>query len=139
MEDPLGKWSCDQKVRKTLNKYNIHKTSEVLYFVSEDINSEAITALPELPSGFTPIKNNNPPIGLDNIRGNLFDPAKMVALPADIEGPDNDLNDNIQHYIHQAIQDQATVYAFGDRWGPETNKKINILVFYPVMAFMIFI
>ncbi|NIK14659.1 uncharacterized protein YukJ [Saccharococcus thermophilus] len=105
--------------------------SEVLYFVGEDFHSEDITKLPDLEFGFTSIKNNNPDIGLDYIRGSLFDPRKMIPLPADVEGPDNDLNEKIQHYIKQAIDKKAIIYAFGERWGPEQNKPDKYFGFSP--------
>ena len=103
--------------------------SEVLYYVGEDFNSEEITKLPDLEFGFTSIENNNPDIGLDYIRGNLLDSTKMIPLPAHIEGPDNDLEDKIEHYIHQAIDNDAIIYAFGERFGPEDepDKYFNFL------------
>jgi hypothetical protein len=58
---------------------------------------------------------------LDYIRGNLFDHTAMRSLPPDVTGPDNDLADLLDHYVQRAIADPAAqVYAFGERWGPET-------------------
>ncbi|TCP31300.1 uncharacterized protein YukJ [Scopulibacillus darangshiensis] len=105
--------------------------SEVLYFVSEDFNSEDITKLPKLEEGFTPISKNNPDIALDYVKGKLFDASKMIPLPADEKGPDNDLNDKIQHYIKRAIDEKADLYAFGARWGPEQDKKDKYFGFLP--------
>jgi uncharacterized protein YukJ len=105
--------------------------SEVLYFVGENFFSEEITKLPDLEFGFTSIINNNPDIGLDYIRGNLFDPTKMIPLPADVDGPDNDLNDKLQDYFKQAIVKGAIIYAFGQRWGPEQNKPDQYFDFSP--------
>lgn len=105
--------------------------SEVLYLVSEHLPSEEITQLPNVPSGFTPLADQKPPLGLDFVRGHLFNPADMVPLPAEKSGPDNDLNDKIQKYIHQAIQEKATIYAFGSRWGPETGKPDQYFGFLP--------
>lgn len=95
------------KYRIAINIKSQAHPSEVLYFVGEDFNSEDITKLPDLEFGFTSIKNNNLDIGLDYIRGNLLDPSKMIPLPADAEGPDNDLNEKIQHYFKQAIDTSA--------------------------------
>lgn len=105
--------------------------SEVLYFVGENFKSEAITQLPQLGSGFTPIENNHPPIGLDYIRGNLVDRANMIPLPVDKDGPNNDLNDKIQHYFKEAMDLEATVYAFGARWGPEEDQPDPYFHFSP--------
>jgi uncharacterized protein YukJ len=37
----------------------------------------------------------------DYIRGNLFSPEKMVPLPLDVPGPDNDLNEKINFYVQR--------------------------------------
>lgn len=121
----------DIKYRIAINVKSQAHPSEVLYFVGENFNSEDITKLPDLEFGFTSIINNNPDIGLDYIRGNLLDPTKMIPLPADVEGPDNDLNEKIQHYINQAIDKKAIIYAFGERWGPEKNKPDKYFDFSP--------
>jgi uncharacterized protein YukJ len=69
---------------------------------------------------------------LDFIRSNLFDPRNLVPLPFNIPGPDNDLNEKIDHYIQRAMGDEdALIYAFGVRWGPETGKKDKIFGFLP--------
>lgn len=105
--------------------------SEVLFYVGEDFNSEDISKLPALKHGFTLIKENNPDIGLDYVRGNLFDPQKMVPLPADIDGADNDLNEKLQFYVKEALERDAVIYAFGERWGPENNLADRYFHFKP--------
>lgn len=105
--------------------------SEVLYFVSEDFKSEDITILPTLENGITEITNENQDIALDYIRGGLFDPAKMIPLPANSPGKDNDLNEKIHHYIGQAKEKDAIVYAFGERWGPEDHEEDRYFGFSP--------
>lgn len=122
---------ADTLYRLAINIQSQSYPSEVLYLVSEDFNSKEIAELPKLKSGFTPIQNNHPPIGLDYVKGDLFDPSKMIPLPADKKGPDNDLNEKIQHYIDKAIEDQATVFVFGSRWGPEKDKKDEYFGFLP--------
>lgn len=105
--------------------------SEVLFYVGEDFNSEDISKLPALKHGFTLIKENNPDIGLDYVRGNLFVPQKMVPLPADIDGADNDLNEKLQFYVKEALERDAVIYAFGERWGPENNLADRYFHFKP--------
>lgn len=105
--------------------------SEVLFYVGENFNSEDISKLPALKHGFTLIKDNNPDIGLDYVRGNLFDPQKMVPLPADIDGADNDLNEKLQFYVKEALERNAVIYAFGERWGPENNLADRYFHFKP--------
>ncbi len=44
----------------------------------------------------------------------------MRLLPPALEGPDNDLADLLDHWLRRAIADPAaTVFAFGQRWGPD--------------------
>ncbi|MFP7473592.1 YukJ family protein [Niallia taxi] len=105
--------------------------SEVLFYVGEDFNSDDISKLPALKTGFTLIKNNEPDLALDYVRGNLFDPKKMVPLPADLDGEDNDLNEKMQRYVKEALEKEAVIYAFGERWGPEENKADQYFKFKP--------
>lgn len=105
--------------------------SEVLYFASNDIRSEAIHILPTLPFGFTEVKNNEPKVALDYVRGKLFDSKQMIPLPAEKAGVDNDLNEKIERYIKRAIEEKAIIYAFGERWGPEENTPDSYFHFEP--------
>ncbi len=69
---------------------------------------------------------------MDYIRGNLFDSGKIIPLAYDIPGPDNDLNEKISHFVERAMNDiDSVVYAFGERWGPEDNKKDKYFGFKP--------
>jgi uncharacterized protein YukJ len=117
--------------RIAINTMSQDSPADVLYFVSEDFKSEDITILPTLGYGFTKIDKNNHVIALDYVRGGLFDPSKMIPLPPDKEGPDNDLNEKIQRYTEEAQSKDATVYAFGERWGPEARKKDRYFQFLP--------
>jgi hypothetical protein len=56
----------------------------------------------------------------------------MRPLPHNIPGPDNDLNEKIDAYIQRAIGDErASIYAFGERWGPEAGIKDKYFGFLP--------
>jgi len=69
---------------------------------------------------------------LDFIRVNLFDPRDMRVLPLSAPGPDNDLNEKIDQYVQRAMADQeALVYAFGERWGAEQGTTDKIFGFSP--------
>lgn len=119
------------KYRIAINVKSREYPSEVLYLVSENFRSENITHLPTLKSGFTEINNNVPPIALDYIQGSLFDISKMLPLASVIAGPDNDLNEKIEHYIKLAIENDAIIYAFGQKWGPEKNIPDRYFKFIP--------
>jgi uncharacterized protein YukJ len=119
------------KYRIAINIKSEAKPSEVLYFVDEDFHSEHTNKLPDLPDGLTFIPVNSPDMGLDYIRGNLFDSAKMIPLASDVEGPDNDLNEKIQSYFSHAVDHKAIIYTYGDIWGPEQGRPDTYFHFSP--------
>jgi len=82
-----------------------------------------ITAIVEgKASGFTPLASQPESGAMDFIRGNLFQPTAMIKIPALADGPDNDLNEKLDQVVQRAMADgDSLVYAFGQRWGPETK------------------
>ncbi|GAB3686707.1 YukJ family protein [Actinocorallia lasiicapitis] len=103
--------------------------SQLLYLADEDFRHPITERLPA--SGWTPLDSTPEGGGLDMVRGGLFDPALMVPLPPDLPGADNDLSDRLTGYLDQAIADPSvTLYAFGQRWGPE-GKSDKIFGFRP--------
>ncbi|MEH7463728.1 MULTISPECIES: YukJ family protein [unclassified Bacillus (in: firmicutes)] len=123
----------DQKhdYRIAVNIESGSRPSEVLYFASENFNSEQITKLPQLNSGFTSITSDNRDIALDYVRGKLFDHTKMIPLPHDKPGANNDLKEKIEGYMDEAMNKNATLYAFGEAWGPEENEPDKYFNFVP--------
>jgi uncharacterized protein YukJ len=106
--------------------------SELLYYVDEQFEHPLTEELLGFQTGFTPIASGSGGVAMDFIRGNLFDYAKMIPLAHNIPGPDNDLNERINHFVERAINDtDAEIYAFGERWGPEDNKKDKYFGFKP--------
>ena len=106
--------------------------SELLYMVVDDFQHVMLEQLAEVQLGYTLLDSAPGGAALDFIRGNLFDPQQMKPLPHDIPGPDNDLNEKIDAYIRRAIADEdAVIYVFGERWGPEQNKKDKHFGFLP--------
>ena len=106
--------------------------SELLYYVDEYFNHPIIDELEELSFGFHELESKPGGMSLDYIRGNHFDASKMKPLPHDIPGPDNDLNELIHKYIAKAIgMENSAVYAFGQKWGPENNKRDKYFGFEP--------
>ncbi len=105
--------------------------SELEYLVEPQFQHPFLDALDELDLGWHPLQSKPGGPALDFIRSNLFDPSKMVPLPFNLPGPDNDLNEKLDQYIQQALADEdALIYAFGERWGPE-NKKDKVFGFLP--------
>lgn len=113
--------------RIAVNVLSQQAPSELLYLADDDFKHPITEQLPKHGSGWNAL-----PKGLDFIRGNLFDPAAMRTLPPDVAGPDNDLADLLDHYVERAIADQdAAVYAFGERWGPEPRTRDKVFGFLP--------
>jgi uncharacterized protein YukJ len=106
--------------------------SEVEYLVVENF-SHPITDIAEtFPVGFTRLQRVAGSGALDFIRGNLFDRTQMRPLPFSVPGFDNDLNEKIDRIMQRAIADEtAAVYAFGERWGPESAVKDKYFGFLP--------
>ena len=97
--------------------------SEVEYLVDDRFEHPVTDFLLDLKPGFTRLKPGPAGGGLDFIRGNLFDRNLMRPLPFDVPGVDNDLNEKIDHFVQRAMANEnSVIYAFGQRWGPETKK-----------------
>ena len=117
--------------RIAVNVLSQQAPSELLYLAVDDFR-HPITALLPTAGGWTPLPSRPGAANLDFIRGNLFDPKLMRPLPPDVSGPDNDLADRLDHYTERAMaDDEATLYAFGERWGPEGNVPDKIFGFRP--------
>lgn len=105
--------------RVAINTQSATAPSQVLYYASDNFQHEITDALTNanLPLGFTAIKSVAGGLALDFIRRNLFDTKLMVPLPSDNPLDANDLNDRLDFFVQQAIQDpNAVVYSFGQQW-----------------------
>jgi uncharacterized protein YukJ len=106
--------------------------SEVEYLVDDDFRHPITTGLRARQPGFYRLGHQPTDGGLDFIRGNLFDRTQMRPLPVNLPGPDDDLNDAVDRVVQAAIaEEQALVYAFGQRWGPEDDARDKIFGFLP--------
>lgn len=118
--------------RIAINVMSALSPSEVEYLVVEEFRHPVIDRIANLPHGFTKLSPNPTSGALDYIRGNLFDRAKMRPLPFNVPGVDNDLNEKIDRVMQRAIGDEeALVYAFGERWGPEPGRRDKFFGFRP--------
>jgi len=105
--------------------------SELEYLIDSEFRHPIVEQLHDLTPGWKALPSKPGGIALDFIRGNLLDPRRMRKLGFNVPGPDNDLNEKIDHYIQRAMADEdAQLYAFGERWGPE-NIKDKIFGFLP--------
>lgn len=107
-----------EKYRIALNVRSMAVPPELRYSILKDFSHPIINKLGTLEEGFT-LTDDNKYIGLDYIRGNLFDYRKMNKAPH-IDEQDNELADFLQLYIDKAAaQKDAVLYAFGQTWGKE--------------------
>lgn len=87
------------------------------YIVVEDFRHPVTEAVEALGDGWHPRQHEPGGAALDYRRGNLFKEADMRILPPDLTGPENDLQDLIQHYVERALGDpDIKVSAVGGRW-----------------------
>ena len=105
--------------RIAINTKSSDAPSEVLYYADNDFHHELTDALLQsgIGDGFTLLNSTPGGLALDFIRRNLFDRTRMVPLPSRASGDNDDLNDRLDFFVQQAIQDNtAIVYAFGQHW-----------------------
>ena len=106
--------------------------SDLEFIIIERFTHPLTAAVETLPRGFTPLKREPGSGALDLIRGNLFDRVNMRPLPFSVPGFDNDVNEKLDRVMQRAVADEnALVYAFGERWGPEPATKDKYFGFLP--------
>jgi uncharacterized protein YukJ len=122
----------DDDYRIAVNVKSKQSPSELLYLIDEKYAHPLLDDLRELPAGFTPLERAPAGLALDYIRANLFRADHMVPLPHDVPGPDNDLNEKLDYHVQRALaEEDAVIYAFGERWGPEPNERDKYFGFKP--------
>jgi uncharacterized protein YukJ len=105
--------------------------SELMFYIKSFFVHPLTELLAGTATGFRELARTPTAGGLDFIRGNLLQPGLMTPLPIDLPGPDNDLNEKLDQVVQRAMADEAAfVYAFGQRWGPE-SKADNYFGFVP--------
>jgi uncharacterized protein YukJ len=106
--------------------------SDVEYVIIERFRHPITDIVEPFPRGFSRLESKPGTGALDFIRGNLFDRTQMRPLPFSVPGFDNDLNEKLDRVMQRAVADEnALVYAFGERWGPEPGVKDKYFGFLP--------
>ncbi|MGF1641719.1 MAG: DUF2278 family protein [Rhodospirillales bacterium] len=122
----------DADYRIAVNVRSKLAPSELEYLIDDPFRHPVTDGLPALPAGFHPLPRRPGGLALDFIRGNLFDRTRMRPLPFDVPGPDNDLNEALDAVVRPALaEEDAMIYAFGERWGPEPATRDKIFGFRP--------
>ncbi|WP_020587896.1 DUF2278 family protein [Desulfobacter curvatus] len=103
------------------------------YLLVHDFSHPALDHARRLPLGWNDLKDGaDDEAALDYIRSNMFRASDMKPVPHLKPGADNDLFEYIENLLGRAINDtDAVVYAFGEKWGPENNKKDAYFNFLP--------
>ena len=118
--------------RAAVNVKSAQQPPDLLYLADDDFQHPVTAALAALDSVWNPLPSQADGASLDFIRANLFDPASMRPLPPELPGVDNDLADVLDHHVLRALADPAaTLYIFGQRWGPEATTPDKIFGFKP--------
>src|SRR3954453_2402329 len=118
--------------RLAINVKSQESPSDLLFLLDDDLKHPVTAAVEALGPGWPPLAPAPGGANLDYVRANLFDAAKMRPIPPDVEGPDNDLPDLLEHYVQRAISDpSARLRVFGQRWGPEADKPDKVFGFLP--------
>jgi uncharacterized protein YukJ len=89
--------------RIAVNVKSVASPSELLFLVDDNFQHPLTARLPDLAEGFTPLPRAAGGLSLDYIRANLFNRLDMRALPHTLPGPDNDLSDQLEHFVKRAI------------------------------------
>lgn len=106
--------------------------SEVEFLVRSRFEHPITERIAALEEGLAKAPPTPDGIALDFIRSNLMQPWELKPLLLSAAGPDNDLNEKIDAYVQRAMSDEtAFIYAFGETWGPETNKADKYFGFKP--------
>lgn len=117
--------------RAAINVYSQANPSELEYLIRDPFDEPWTARLQQLPIGFT-LPHTRRDLALDYVRGSFVDPIDMRVLHFDLPGPQNDLNEAIDRYIARAIaEEDALIYVFGSRWGPEWRRRDPIFGFRP--------
>ncbi|MEH1944428.1 MAG: DUF2278 family protein [Nostoc sp.] len=103
------------------------------YLIIHDIKHPIVDRARELPEGWNNLKDGvNDGAAIDYIRSNIFRATDMKPIAHFAPGPNNDLFEQVEDLLQRAINENgAVVYAFGERWGPEEDKKDEYFDFLP--------
>nr|CEG04579.1 unnamed protein product [Fusarium clavum]CEG05787.1 unnamed protein product [Fusarium clavum] len=94
--------------------------SRLAYWAVSDFTHGVTQKLAQLSNGFHLLADTSEQsldgLALDYIRSNLFNRVNGRILQHDIDGPDNDILDQLKPIIDKAISAKATVYIYGSEF-----------------------
>lgn len=102
------------------------------YLVLPDVRHPLLDYARSLRDGFASLEGaEQSSRGVDYIRSNLFRAEQMTPIVHTQPGPNNDLFEKVEALMERAIAGNATVYAYGGKWGPEPKKPDEYFEFLP--------
>ena len=124
--------SQNQFYRIAINVRSKIHPHDLLYLKKENVNSVLTKRLEDIHDGVINIRDDRPDLAIDYQQDNDFKKSDMSIAPYELQGPNNDLKEFLLPLLEEAIlNEQSTIYAFGEMWGPEYNKKDKYFRFKP--------
>ena len=114
-------------------KSSAPKAPSTLLFIQQTKLSDGfVEGLTALKIGYTKLPSKPNGLALDYVRNKWFKPTAMKEVPPDAPGVDNDLKDKVEDAVVKAVDlTGSIIYAFGEKWGPEPEKKDKYFKFLP--------
>ncbi len=106
--------------------------STLLFLSSTKLPEAFRSGLTALPAGYRKLRSRAGGLALDYVRLGWFRPGRMVEVPPDEPGADNDLKDKLERAVLAAASKAGSIiYAFGEKWGPEQDRRDQYFRFLP--------
>ena len=107
--------------RIAINVQSQDQPSELEYHIDDNFKHPITEGLLQLSGGFTALASQPGGLAIDYARSDIVYQQQMKRLPFDIAKSENELNSLLELRVQEAIVDpDALVYAFGQRWGPQS-------------------
>ena len=117
--------------RVAINARSGQHPNDLLYCKVEPFTHRITRLLPHAPDGVTVLAGKLRALSLDYAHGGFVKRARMRPAPYVLDGASNDLREFIGGTISRAIKEKATLYAFGEAWGPEPERADFYFGFKP--------
>jgi uncharacterized protein YukJ len=113
-----------QSYRASINVQSAdRRRPDLLFFVDDDVQHPLMGRLALLDEGFHPAVPGPDGLAVDYVRDGLVKRTQLHAIPHDVPGHDNDLNEKLDALVRRATDDpDVEICVFGGRWGPEQER-----------------